>query len=411
MSGVWKAAPTLRGIDPLHTQAAGPGGGGLHALGGAADDDLAGGVVVGDPGAPATWRRRRRPRPGRGWRRGGRPCARGGRRPRPGCSRPARAASRTPSSRDRAPEAMRAVIWPREWPAKATGASSRASRTASHAMSDVSRTASWASRVRARTSASASRRRWARGWPRADSALSTTSQADEARQTSPIPGTWVPWPGKRTAIPTGPTTSRCPERVTIAASGRRAREVTRREDLPGVEAGPQLGHEVGRPVGAAPFEQAPDEGRADDHAVAVGRTPPPPGPGVDTPMPMRTGLSVTALSRLAMSGGRRGQRRPLARDAHDPDAVDPAPGALADGHQAVVGGGGGGQEDRLHAGLARPRRPTRRARRGAGRGRWRRRCPGRPAGGRSGCGRRERPGCSRSSPRSGRRRCRPCPGR
>ena len=99
---------------------------------------------------------------------------------RPGCASAAacvssarRAANRTPSSSESAPAAMRAVTWPSEWPANATGASTW-SRTASHATREVRRTASCASRVRASASGGASSTSGASGSPSASSACSTT---------------------------------------------------------------------------------------------------------------------------------------------------------------------------------------------------------------------------------------------
>src|SRR5207253_2295741 len=90
-----------------------------------------------------------------------------------------------------------------------------------------------------------------------------------ARQTSPIPGTWVPWPGKRTAIPTGWYDLGGVGRVTPRGPGGDGRGTS--GGLAGVQPRPQLSHEVGRPVGAGPFEEAADEGGADDHPVGVGR--------------------------------------------------------------------------------------------------------------------------------------------
>ena len=71
---------------------------------------------------------------------------------------------------------------------------------------------------------------------------------------------------------------------------------------PGVEAGPQVGDEGGRAVGAGTLQEPPHERRADDDPVGGGR-----GLGgllgVATPTPRGTGLSVAALRRGPDRGG------------------------------------------------------------------------------------------------------------
>jgi hypothetical protein len=72
---------------------------------------------------------------------------------------------------------MRAVIWPSEWPAKATGCSSSSALRASHATSEPSRTASWLARVVDSSASSASSSRRASSRRVAASASATTDQA------------------------------------------------------------------------------------------------------------------------------------------------------------------------------------------------------------------------------------------
>src|SRR5690606_26641369 len=117
-------------------------------------------------------------------------------------SRARSAASRNPSARSTAPEAMRAVIWPREWPANATGSSSRSAVSASHATSEPSSTASWLASVVASSAAPASRSRRASGRSSTASASPTTDQAGWSTHASPAPGVAAPWPGKITAYGT-----------------------------------------------------------------------------------------------------------------------------------------------------------------------------------------------------------------
>ena len=127
---------------------------------------------------------------------------------RPGCASAAawvssarRAAKRTPSSKGRLPAAISAVTWPSEWPANATGGSASGC-IASHATSELSSTASCAfacarEDVGGSVGDEVGERLTERGFGALDD-----RPAGWSRQTKPMPGSWVPCPGKTTATPT-----------------------------------------------------------------------------------------------------------------------------------------------------------------------------------------------------------------
>ena len=204
MSGEWAATDTGSSTTLRALQLARDFERGLDGRTLARDDDLAGGVPVGDADEPKRRPRSRAPaRPRASSSPRIAPIAPGRPAPDACISRPRSRTSRRPSAKDTEPAATSALYWPIEWPALKVGRTStpascqRSRRTASIAI-EVASSAGWAFTVRSRSSDGPSKASVESGSPRTRSASSKTAAAagDASTSARPIPTRLGPLAGK-----------------------------------------------------------------------------------------------------------------------------------------------------------------------------------------------------------------------